>query len=104
MDEQNRKREEIRVIFENDELSEAWDSPDEAYDVSVPVSMVMHSSGDIDIVVVDLMQRDDRGCFAERRIRFSSHAAAQLIDAIGGTVTSKHVLFGDERPERVALH
>lgn len=92
------------MIFENNEPSDAWDSPDEAFDVSVPVSMVQHASGDIDIVVIDLMQQDESGCFAERRIRFSAQAAIQLLDAIGGAVQSKHVLFGDERPERATLH
>ena len=102
--EQNCKRENIRVIFENNEQSDAWDSPDEPFDVSVPVSMVRHASGDIDIVVIDLMQQDESGCFAERRIRFSAPAAAQLLDAISGAVQSRHVLFGDERPETATLH
>ena len=92
------------MIFENNEQSDAWDSPDEAFDVSVPISMVRHPSGDIDIVVIDLMQQDEGGCFAERRIRFSAQAAVQLFDAIGGAVQNKHVLFGDERPDTATLH
>lgn len=92
------------MIFENNEQSDAWDSPDEACNVSVPISMVQHTSGDIDIVVIDLMQRDESGCFAERRIRFSAPAAAQLLEAISSAVQSKHVLFGDERPEMATLH
>lgn len=104
MGEQNCNWENIRVIFENNEPSDAWDSPDEAFNVSVPVSMVQHASGDIDIVVIDLMQRDESECFAERRIRFSAQAAIQLLDAISGAVHSKHVLFGDERPEMATLH
>lgn len=92
------------MIFENDELSDAWESPDESNNVSVPISMVMHSSGAIDIVVIDLMEHDERGCFAERRIRFSPQAATQLLDTMGNTVQSGHVLFGDERPEKATLH
>lgn len=92
------------MIYENNEQSDAWDSPDDTFNVSVPISMVQHSSGDIDIVVIDLMQQDESGCFAERRIRFSAQAAVQLLDAIGGAVQSKLVLFGDERPETATLH
>jgi hypothetical protein len=92
------------VIFENNELSDAWDSPDEASSVSVPVSMVLHASGAIDIVVIDLMQQDESGCLAERRIRFSPQAASQFLDTLGNTVQSGHILFGDERPETATLH
>lgn len=92
------------MIFENDEPSDAWDSPDEAFKVSVPVSMIQHASGDIDIVVIDLMRQDESERFAERRIRFSAQAAIQLLDAISGAVQNKHVLLGDERPEMATLH
>jgi hypothetical protein len=101
---QSEKREYNRVIFENNELSDVWDAPDESNNVSVPVSMVMHASGAIDIVVVDLTEHDERGCFAERRIRFSPQAAAQFLDTMSNTVQSGHVLFGDERPEKATLH
>lgn len=53
----NLKTGEFRVIFENNELSDTWDSPDDAGSVSVPVSMVLHASGAIEIVVIDLMQQ-----------------------------------------------
>lgn len=94
------------MIIENDDLSDAWDSPDETINVSVPISTVLHPSGDIDIVVIDLMREDDRECLAERRIRFSAYAASQFLDAIGGSLSeqSKHVLFGDERPVTATLH
>lgn len=94
------------MIFENDELSDAWDSADEAMNLSVPVSMVLHPSGDIDVVVIDLMREDERECLAERRIRFSAYAASQFLDAIGSSVKtqSMHVLFGDERPVIATLH
>lgn len=94
------------MIIENDDLSDAWDSPDETINVSVPISTVLHPSGDIDIVVIDLMREDDRECLAERRIRFSAYAASQFLDAIGGSLSDqrKHVLFGDERPVTATLH
>jgi hypothetical protein len=92
------------VIFENEELSDAYDSPDEPMNVSVPISMVLHSSGEISVVVIDLMREDERQCFAERTIRFSAHAAAQFLDAMGNTVQSGHLLFGDERPAMATLH
>ena len=92
------------MIFENNELSDAWDAPDEASNVSVPISMVLHASGAIDIVVIDLMQQDERGCLAERRIRFSPQAASQFLDTIGNTVQGGHILFGDERPDSATLH
>lgn len=106
LDKQNGKRENARVIFENDELSDAWDSPDDAMNISVPVSMVLHPSGDIDVVVIDLMRDDERECLAERRIRFTAHAAAQFLDAIGSSAKaqSTHILFGDERPVMATLH
>ncbi|HZZ76947.1 MAG TPA: hypothetical protein VFE62_00425 [Gemmataceae bacterium] len=104
MIEQNCEREDIRVFYENDEQSDPWDTPDDAFSVSVPVSMVHHSSGDIDILVIDLMHQGESGCFAERRIRFSAQAAAQLVDAMTGAVQSGHVLFGDERPAMATLH
>lgn len=92
------------MFFESNELSDTWDSPDESDNVSVPISMVLHSSGAIDIVVIDLAHHDESGCFEERRIRFSPEAAAQLLDTMGDTVQPGHVLFGDERPERATLH
>lgn len=93
------------MIFENEELSEVCESPDEAMNVSVPVSMVLHSSGEISVVVIDLMREDESQCFAERTIRFSAHAAAQFLDAMGNTVQkSEHLLFGDERPAMATLH
>lgn len=92
------------MIFESNEPSDAWDAPDEPSNVSVPVSMVLHPSGAIDIVVIDLMQQDERGCLAERRIRFSPQAASQLLDTIGNTVQNGHMLFGDERPDTATLH
>jgi hypothetical protein len=104
MSEPNCEREGIRVFYENDEQSDPWDAPDDAFSVSVPVSMVHHSSGDIDILVIDLMHQDESGCFAERRIRFSAQAAAQLLDAMSGAVESGHVLFGGVRPAMATLH
>ena len=93
------------MIYENDELSDAGDCGlDEDFDVSVPISMVRHASGDIDIVVVDLSRQDDSGCFDERRIRFSAQAAAQLIDSICASTDNPHILFGDERPAMATLH
>lgn len=92
------------MIYENNDQFDPWDTPDDAFSVSVPVSMVHHSSGDIDILVIDLAQQDESGCFAERRIRFSAQAAAQLLDAMSGDVQSGHVLFGDERPAMATLH
>ncbi|NRO98288.1 hypothetical protein GWC77_20395 [Paraburkholderia sp. NMBU_R16] len=92
------------MIFENEEPSDVCESPDEAVNVSVPVSMVLHSSGEISVVVIDLMREDERPCFAERTIRFSAHAAAQFLDAMGSTVQSGHLLFGDERPATATLH
>ncbi|RDU97997.1 hypothetical protein [Trinickia dinghuensis] len=91
------------MIFEN-ELSDAWDVPDETVNVSVPISMIRHPSGEIHIVVIDLMPEQEHDCLAERRIRFSAQAAAQLRDAIGGMAQSGHVLFGDERPATATLH
>ncbi len=93
------------MIFENEELSDdVYETPDEAMNVSVPISMILHSSGEISVVVIDLKQEDELQCFAERTIRFSAHAAAQFLDAMGSTVQSGHLLFGDERPERATLH
>jgi hypothetical protein len=100
----NLKTGEFRVIFENNELSDTWDSPDDAGSVSVPVSMVLLASGAIEIVVIDLMQQDESGCLAERRIRFSPQAASQFLDTLGNTVQSGHLLFGDERPDTATLH
>lgn len=106
LDKQYGKRENVRVIFENDQLSDAWDSEDEAINVSVPVSMVLHASGEIHIVVVDVVREDERECLAERRIRFSARAASQFIAAIGSAMNrpGSHILFGDERPLTETLH
>ena len=92
------------MAFENNVLSDVWDSPDESVNMCVPVSMFLYSSGEIHIVVIDLTQEDEHERLAERRIRFSAQAAAQLIDAIRGPVKTTHLLFGDERPPAATLH
>lgn len=91
------------MIYEK-EPSDTWDWPDEIVNVSVPVSMMRHASGAMDMLVVDLIDDEEREQCVQRRVRFSAQAAAQFLDAIGRRGESGHLLLGDERPVTATLH
>lgn len=76
-------------------------SPDALIEVSSPVSMHLHPSGQMDVVFFDKPTGDKPQVM--RTVRFSPLAASQFLDAIHAAVEHGHIFF-DEDPISLFLH
>jgi hypothetical protein len=76
---------------------EVCKSPGVRLEISAPVSMALHPSGEMDVIFFDSPRACDQQ--VKQRIRFSPLAAAQFLDAINAAAESGHIIFGrDDAP------
>ncbi|HEV3425353.1 MAG TPA: hypothetical protein VG105_16545 [Paraburkholderia sp.] len=81
-------------MINDDNEADVCISPGVRLEISSPVSIALHPSGEMDVIFFDSLADGDQ--HVKQRIRFGPRAAAQFLDAINAAAEGGHIVFGND--------